>query len=187
MKTCAEKAAYNAAWKAAHPDYFVKYQEANRERIAARQKKNREANIEKYKIREAAQRKAHPDKHREWASKHREHLAAYKVAWTKANREKQYASTVRARKRNPEQNMARSLLNDAIRTGKMTKGACVICGEVRTQGHHSDYSKPLDVIWLCQSHHRQLHLGKLDMRTAKFVGEITGLSVCVERLEMIII
>jgi hypothetical protein len=34
---------------------------------------------------------------------------------------------------------------------------CVLCGKAEADGHHEDYSKPVDVIWLCQEHHSQLH------------------------------
>jgi len=38
------------------------------------------------------------------------------------------------------------------------KHYCDICGtEENIHGHHPDYSKPLDVIWLCKSHHDKLH------------------------------
>jgi hypothetical protein len=29
--------------------------------------------------------------------------------------------------------------------------------ESRPQAHHPDYSKPLDVVWLCDDHHKQAH------------------------------
>ena len=29
--------------------------------------------------------------------------------------------------------------------------------------HHEDYEKPLDITWLCRSHHALLHNGALDM------------------------
>lgn len=44
----------------------------------------------------------------------------------------------------------------AIKSGKLKRGLCW-CGEIG-EGHHEDYSKPLDVIWLCRLHHRQHHL-----------------------------
>lgn len=31
------------------------------------------------------------------------------------------------------------------------------CGDLKVHGHHEDYSKPLDVIWLCAMHHAWLH------------------------------
>jgi hypothetical protein len=40
----------------------------------------------------------------------------------------------------------------------MKPAACSACGLVgRVQGHHEDYSKPLDVIWLCQKCHGLRH------------------------------
>ena len=35
---------------------------------------------------------------------------------------------------------------------------CLFCGDkFSVQGHHENYSKPLDVLWLCRSHHADLH------------------------------
>ena len=50
-------------------------------------------------------------------------------------------------------------VNYAIRTGELIKPEkCEMCGEVkRLCGHHEDYSKPLDVKWLCYSCHKIIH------------------------------
>jgi hypothetical protein len=51
----------------------------------------------------------------------------------------------------------------AVKSGEITRQPCVAClatgAEQRgiSQGHHEDYSKPIDVIWLCRSHHRLTH------------------------------
>ena len=31
--------------------------------------------------------------------------------------------------------------------------------EVEGERHHPDYSKPLDIVWLCRKHHKELHRG----------------------------
>ena len=61
------------------------------------------------------------------------------------------------RKKYPEKYYCRAELNNAVRDGKITRQPCVICGEKKTHGHHEDYTKPLDVIWLCQTHHTWIH------------------------------
>lgn len=54
---------------------------------------------------------------------------------------------------------ARSILNNAIKAGKVSSpGECSICGESGpVEGHHEDYTKPLDVVWVCVACHRFKH------------------------------
>lgn len=53
--------------------------------------------------------------------------------------------------------LARIRLNGAIRRGEITRGSCEVCGAADAQAHHEDYSRPLDVVWLCDLHHRATH------------------------------
>ena len=57
----------------------------------------------------------------------------------------------------PEKVIARSKLNHAIESGKIKRQPCEICKSPRSQGHHSDYSKPLEVRWFCALHHAEFH------------------------------
>lgn len=34
---------------------------------------------------------------------------------------------------------------------------CEICGDINVNAHHEDYSKPLEVRWLCTKHHGEEH------------------------------
>lgn len=61
------------------------------------------------------------------------------------------------RDNNPNKYKATNMVNNAIRDGKLHSEPCIICGEEKTVGHHDDYSKPLNVKWMCQSHHKQWH------------------------------
>jgi hypothetical protein len=45
----------------------------------------------------------------------------------------------------------------AVRSGKLVSQACEVCGAKKTHGHHDDYTKPLEVRWLCGQHHREWH------------------------------
>lgn len=46
----------------------------------------------------------------------------------------------------------------AITTGKLVRQPCEECGAEKADAHHDDYAKPLEVRWLCRSHHRQWHV-----------------------------
>lgn len=60
----------------------------------------------------------------------------------------------------PEQrvkNKARDYANRCIKKGILKKQPCSSCGSEKAEKHHSDYSKPLDVTWLCRHCHSRLH------------------------------
>jgi hypothetical protein len=55
----------------------------------------------------------------------------------------------------------------AIASGELKRGPCAKCGtNIRVEGHHEDYAKPLDVIWLCRYHHRLRHVEMRAVATA---------------------
>ena len=60
------------------------------------------------------------------------------------------------RSKNTLKRAAHVIFNNAIKYKKIMKQPCFICGE-KAEAHHPDYSRPLDVVWLCAPHHRQAH------------------------------
>ena len=73
----------------------------------------------------------------------------------KSGKKSQKDSAIQQRKKFPEKIKARDIVNKAIKSGKLIRMPCLICGETKVEGHHEDYDKPLDVDWLCQKHHRE--------------------------------
>ena len=63
------------------------------------------------------------------------------------------------RRREPEKVKAHNAVSNAIRDGKLVRPEnCSHCHKVcKPHGHHPDYSKPLDVVWLCAECHTALH------------------------------
>jgi hypothetical protein len=52
---------------------------------------------------------------------------------------------------------ARAKMKHAIKRGRLVRLPCEVCGDAKSHGHHEDYAKPLDVVWLCQKHHMERH------------------------------
>lgn len=82
---------------------------------------------------------------------------------------KRYETNRRARRRhearNPEKAAARDAVQRAVRSGKIVRQPCEVCNVthgsqrrdgsvVKVEAHHDDYSKPLEVRWVCTEHHR---------------------------------
>lgn len=81
---------------------------------------------------------------------------------TPEGRAKWNARSRAAFKRNSLKWSARSKVRYAIRVGRLIRGPCEICGTTeKIHAHHTDYSKPLQVQWLCEFHHASLH-GRID-------------------------
>lgn len=59
------------------------------------------------------------------------------------------------RTRHPEHSRARALVSYHVRAGHLVRQPCEKCGSPKSQAHHPDHSKPLDVQWLCLVHHRE--------------------------------
>jgi len=73
------------------------------------------------------------------------------------NAEKVKARNRKYRENNPMIRLAHNAVRVAIKTGRMVRQICKVfdCFEIG-EAHHEDYSKPLDVDWLCLECHRKL-------------------------------
>lgn len=96
-------------------------------------KKNREVNGESIRT---------MDRERNKLPHRKEHHKAKEAKW-KVN--------------NPGKKNIHLKVHRALRSGKIVKKPCSVCGDKNVHGHHEDYSKPLEVIWLCPLHHAEIH------------------------------
>lgn len=59
----------------------------------------------------------------------------------------------------PEQQVkckARTYARIALERGKIEPCGCEVCAS-KAEMHHDDYDQPLNVRWLCRTHHLDLH------------------------------
>lgn len=57
------------------------------------------------------------------------------------------------RRNSPKKSEARGKVSGEIAARRLKKKPCAVCGSKKVEAHHTDYDKPLDVIWLCRKHH----------------------------------
>ena len=160
--------------KAHKREYRKKYYWEHREECLAKSKEWRENNKEK-----------HSENYRKWAAEHKEERKQYSREWAKNNpekaraqRQRDYSNHREARKQavleyeknNPEKMRERNnkwrektgdamnKVHSAVKRGELTPKPCEACGNPKTEAHHCDYNKPLDVRWLCRKCHTEWHL-----------------------------
>lgn len=120
--------------------------------------------------------------YKKWREKNKNHILEYqreyyKIYWNKyyeKNKDKilfrirKWRKTVNGKKyiknreilnkiNTPEKIIARKICRNAVSSGVLIKKPCT-CGELKVQGHHEDYSKPLEVVWLCRKCHNNYHI-----------------------------
>jgi hypothetical protein len=83
---------------------------------------------------------------------------------TSQYRESSSAAKQRYMRRYPAKTQARNAVNNALRDGRLTKLPCEVCGSAESEAHHDDYSKPLEVRWLCDTDHKAWHKAERERR-----------------------
>lgn len=115
----------------------------------------------------AKYRSEHPEQcaktHRAWLSRNKEHLKLYNRQRYFSSRYKRSKNHIAKNKewvnRNREKRNAAAAVQRAVTMGKLAKPThCELCNQpAYLVGHHEDYSKRLEVKWICQSCHRYIH------------------------------
>jgi len=91
--------------------------------------------------------------------KNKEYYKGYEKIRNKQEKRKNDKFTYmrKYREKYPEKYKARNAVSNALRDNRLKKTKCAICGSGRVEAHHSDYSAPIDVIYLCIKHHKEIH------------------------------
>lgn len=124
------------------------YREKNAKRIAVDQKRRREENHDEYLKRE-----------RKYIEGHRDEINKRTLDRYHNNKNKVLETRRISRQREPIKFDAREALHYAVRKGIIERrNVCEVCGSDKNiHAHHEDYSKPLDVLWLCSLCHGKAH------------------------------
>jgi len=98
----------------------------------------------------------HQAANRKYYLSHREKVIARVNEWQKAHLSKHAEYVKNYREQHPETEIAHHLVHTAIRRGNLVRQPCEVCDGFYAQAHHDDYSKPLEVRWLCKRHHFEI-------------------------------
>lgn len=71
-----------------------------------------------------------------------------------SKQKRRYVDNFRARY--PEKAKAHDAVKNALAKKILVRPAFCACGQAHPHAHHEDYSKPLDVIWVCRDCHHEL-------------------------------
>lgn len=130
-----------------------KYTGKNKDKIRVYQKKYRKLNKEKKKIyaqqyfvkNRERDREKNQLRKKKWQKKHAEKLRLYNQEYQKHYRDLE--------ENRIKSNARQRAINNTIQPEK-----CQICGiKTKLERHHKDYSKPLEVVFLCKRCHGKLH------------------------------
>lgn len=100
---------------------------------------------------------------RKWRKNNPEKYKKYQRSYRKRNKEIFNKSNNKHHKKYPERRLANLLVYSEIQKGNLLKpNKCSNCKlEKQVEGHHNDYKKPLEVIWLCHSCHMSIYHNRM--------------------------
>ena len=129
-------------------DFYVSSQSKCKECIKSAVRLHREQNIDR--IREYDKQRGNQP-HRVEAR--REYIA------TEAGKRAKKRAVDAYNKRHPMRYAAHVITSNAIRDGRLIQASnCSVCNSnEKIEGHHDDYTKPLEVRWLCEACHKEWH------------------------------
>jgi len=100
----------------------------------------------------------------DWRKHNRAKVRRSDNLWGENNREKIKHSNRKYRINNKIKIKAHKKVARALIIGELIKLPCHICDDPDSHAHHEDYSKPLEVFWLCVLHHAERHI---ELRNSK--------------------
>jgi len=101
----------------------------------------------------------------------REEKNAYSREYYRKNKKKRLKSMKAYQDKNKDKYKSRQTLRNAVAAGKIEKTPCKDCGETKVEARHQDYSKPLEVEWLCKTCHADRHrIWTQEKAEAMYVG-----------------
>lgn len=142
--------------------YEREYYRANRERILARVAAYQREHLAEHNAATARHRKKDLKATRAYhRAYYRAHLDELREAGAAATRKHRLGGRKQAP---PTQRSAHHAVRKALAAGEITKPTtCTACGAPtpsrRLHAHHADYSKPLEIRWLCAFCHKAVHMG----------------------------
>lgn len=138
---------------------WAEYQKAHREKLNKQNRERRAKNPEKYREKAKTWRNNNKDKISEYGKKY-SHSDKGRATYKKYYEDHKSEFIERAKrsiKRYPNERRAHSIVNKHLSLGKIERRPCEICGNPKTDAHHDDYNKPLDIRWLCRKCHADWH------------------------------
>ena len=81
------------------------------------------------------------------------------IEYAKKHRKEQNLAKLAYYEKYPERLLAKRMVEKNILSGVLIRpDVCEDCGNIiETEAHHKDYSKPLEVRWLCRACHKIVH------------------------------
>jgi hypothetical protein len=96
----------------------------------------------------------HAEYMRKWREKNALHCGLYVRKRVGGNTEEHRKNKASYREKHPDRHLAGKILRNAVRSKISKPDHCTRCGLIcNPEGHHEDYSKPLEVLWLCRPCH----------------------------------